>query len=67
MSYVVARGCTYCNTCLFECPSDAITMTNEGARIDPELCTECGTCVEQCASEAIVHESEVRREPNSAS
>lgn len=51
--YRVTRGCTFCNTCIFECPVQAITMTTEGARIDELRCTGCGLCYENCASEAI--------------
>ena len=54
VKYQVLRGCTFCNTCIFECPVNAITMTNEGARINLEKCTGCGTCYDNCASEAIV-------------
>ena len=51
--YRVARGCTYCNTCIFECPVDAIEMTRDGAVIDAARCTGCGTCYDNCASQAI--------------
>ncbi len=50
----VARGCTFCNTCIFECPVEAIAMTGAGAVIDERRCTGCGVCIEHCASEAIV-------------
>ncbi|MFW6286650.1 MAG: 4Fe-4S dicluster domain-containing protein [Candidatus Sumerlaeota bacterium] len=51
--YKVSRGCTFCNTCIFECPVQAITMTNEGAIIDQARCTGCGACFDNCASQAI--------------
>ena len=51
--YRVTRGCTFCNTCVFECPLGAIEMTDRGAQIDPATCTGCGNCAENCASEAI--------------
>ncbi len=50
----VARGCTFCNTCVFECPIQAIRMTGDGAWIDEERCTGCGICIPHCASEAII-------------
>ena len=52
--YQVLRGCTYCNTCTYECPVNAITLTRQGAKIDPDRCTGCGRCAENCASDAIV-------------
>ncbi len=58
--YAVTRGCTFCNTCVFECPVSAIEMTAEGARIDPEACIGCGRCAENCASEAIVPADEAK-------
>jgi hypothetical protein len=51
--YMVTRGCTWCHTCIYECPEQAITMTEPGARIDQALCIRCGICYENCASEAI--------------
>ena len=58
--YRVVQGCTFCNTCVYECPVGAITMTREGAVIDPARCIRCGACFDNCASEAI------RREPLSS-
>ncbi len=52
--YEVTRGCTFCATCIYECPVEAIAMGLEGARIDQEACIACGVCRENCASEAIV-------------
>ncbi len=51
--YRVSRGCTFCNTCIFECPVGAIEMTNQGAVIDEARCTGCGVCYDNCASQAI--------------
>jgi heterodisulfide reductase subunit A-like polyferredoxin len=51
--YAVTRGCTFCNTCVFECRHQAITMTNRGAVIDPARCRGCARCYDNCASEAI--------------
>ncbi len=50
----VARGCTFCNTCVFECPVGAIAMAGAGAVIDESRCTGCGVCIAHCASEAII-------------
>ncbi len=51
--YRVVRGCTFCNTCAYECPVAAIEMTDRGAEIDEDRCTGCGSCYDNCASEAI--------------
>ena len=53
MIYRITKGCTFCMTCVLECPAEAIRMTEQGARIDREKCVGCGICYENCASEAI--------------
>ena len=45
--------CTGCETCVEECPSEAIKMVDGIAKVDSELCTDCGTCVDVCPVEAI--------------
>jgi heterodisulfide reductase subunit A-like polyferredoxin len=45
--------CTACETCVDECPAQAILMNNEKAKVDKELCVDCGSCVDVCPSEAI--------------
>jgi len=45
--------CTGCETCVDECPSDAISMAEEKAVIDAETCIDCGACVDVCPVEAI--------------
>jgi len=51
--YSITRGCTFCGTCIYECPVKAISMTVNGAVIDQKKCTGCGRCYKNCASEAI--------------
>ncbi len=51
--FEVSRGCTFCGTCVFECPVGAIFLDGEGAHIDRDKCTGCGVCCDHCASEAI--------------
>ncbi len=45
--------CTACETCIDECPAQAMTMNNDKAKVDKELCVDCGSCVDVCPSEAI--------------
>jgi len=52
--YAVKRGCVLCLTCAHECPAHAITMTPQGAVIDPATCVGCRRCAENCPSDAIV-------------
>jgi ferredoxin len=45
--------CTGCETCVDECPSEAISMAEEKAVINPDTCIDCGACVDVCPVEAI--------------
>ncbi len=45
--------CTGCESCVEECPSEAISMVNEKAQIDAAGCVDCGVCVDVCPVEAI--------------
>ncbi len=50
---VDAGTCTGCETCVDECPSQAISMAEDKAVVDPEACIDCGVCVDSCPVEAI--------------
>ena len=45
--------CTGCESCVSECPSEAIAMENEKAQIDIDACVDCAACVDACPVEAI--------------
>ncbi len=45
--------CTGCESCVEECPSEAISMVEEKACIDADSCVDCGVCVDACPAEAI--------------
>lgn len=45
--------CTGCETCVSECPSEAISMSDEKAVVDNDECIDCGVCVDACPEEAI--------------
>ena len=54
MSAIVdVEKCNGCESCVDECPSEAITMVDEKAKINVETCVDCGACVDACPSEAI--------------
>jgi ferredoxin len=50
---VDVEKCTGCETCIGECPSEAIKMNSSKAKVDTELCIDCGVCVDSCSVEAI--------------
>jgi ferredoxin len=45
--------CTGCESCVAECPSEAISMVDGKAVVDPDTCVDCGVCVDACPVEAI--------------
>jgi len=45
--------CTGCESCVDECPSEAISMVEEKAKVDEDACVDCGACVDACPVEAI--------------
>ncbi len=45
--------CTGCDTCVEECPAEAITLVDGKAVIDADECTECEACADACEDEAI--------------
>ena len=48
-----ADKCTGCESCVEECPSEAIKVNGEIAVVDEETCIDCGVCVDACPTEAI--------------
>jgi ferredoxin len=47
------KECNGCETCVEECPSEAINMVGDKTLVDVESCVDCGVCVEVCPEEAI--------------
>lgn len=52
---VDSEKCTGCESCVEECPSEAIKMNADKAVID-DACVDCGACVDACPVEAITME-----------
>ncbi len=51
---VCKAGCIGCKMCEKVCPSEAITVEDNIARIDYEKCTNCGLCAEKCPKKVIL-------------
>jgi len=45
--------CTGCESCVEDCPSEAISMVDDKAVVNAENCVDCGVCVDTCPAEAI--------------
>ena len=52
-AYVITDLCNGCNACVPVCPTNAITLKDGKAKIDPFQCTGCGACIPTCPQEAI--------------
>jgi len=48
--------CNGCESCVEECPSEAISMVDDKAVVDLETCVDCSVCVDVCPAEAITME-----------
>jgi Pyruvate/2-oxoacid:ferredoxin oxidoreductase delta subunit len=46
-------ACSYCDTCMIQCPEGAISKTEVGYVIDYKKCTGCRICVKECPTSAI--------------
>ncbi len=45
--------CVKCGLCVRACPYYALTMTDEGIKLNPEECFGCGLCQSRCPTKAI--------------
>ena len=50
---VDSSKCTGCESCVGECPSEAIKMVDGTASVDADTCVDCGVCIDVCPVEAI--------------
>lgn len=56
-NYFVTNACKGClaRPCTMQCPTDAIVIEGESARIIPEKCVNCGKCQQVCPYHAIIY------------
>jgi NAD-dependent dihydropyrimidine dehydrogenase PreA subunit len=45
--------CSGCGTCVDECPTGAITLKDDIARVDADRCDGCSECVHVCPNQAL--------------
>jgi ferredoxin len=45
--------CQASGDCVNACPSEAIEIVDDKAKVDKDLCADCGACVEVCPVRAI--------------
>lgn len=58
MAYKITDECIMCDSCVEECPVDAISEGEDTYIIDAKLCTDCGACADVCPVDACVPEEE---------
>lgn len=58
MPWVNREMCTGCEICVDECPTGAISMDDDRARIDDGTCIRCGVCHDVCPNDAVRHDGE---------
>ena len=45
--------CIGCGACIESCPTEALEMKDEKAKVDAEKCVDCGACIDECPVESI--------------
>ena len=53
-------GCIGCKLCTKVCPSDAISVENNLAKIDYDKCINCGKCAEKCPVKIIKYSHTIK-------
>ncbi len=49
----IGSRCLGCKTCLDVCPAKALSLSDEGMKINRSTCKGCGTCAKECPSTAM--------------
>ena len=53
MAHVITSECISCGTCIDDCPTQAISESDDVYIINSDMCSNCGTCKENCPVDAI--------------
>ncbi|MEA3298473.1 MAG: electron transfer flavoprotein subunit alpha [Chloroflexota bacterium] len=67
MIVIHEEKCTGCGICVKVCPTGALSMASNIARLEEDKCTLCGSCVSSCPFEAITMERKAQTVDVSAS
>jgi NAD-dependent dihydropyrimidine dehydrogenase PreA subunit len=54
MIIVDQETCSGCGSCVVECPTGAITLTDDRLLVDADGCDGCRVCVDVCPNQALV-------------
>lgn len=57
----IKERCTLCYACIRVCPSKAIKIEDQHAKVIPERCIGCGNCVSVCAPNALKYTDSISR------
>ena len=61
-AFVITDLCNGCNACVPVCPTNAISIQEGKAKIDPFLCSGCGACIPVCPQDAIDFKNSTSRQ-----
>jgi len=53
MAHIITNDCVGCGSCIDECPTQAISESDDVYTINSDLCTDCGSCKDTCPVDAI--------------
>jgi len=53
VAIITQDKCTGCADCVESCPTEAIVIEAEKAKVDEDKCADCGACTDTCPNGAI--------------